>query len=776
MTEQVYSKKQHLIGSVAVYLIFTVSGASALVYQIIWGRWLGLVFGNTTLSVSIVLGSFMLGLAAGSWLAGRTLHRIANPLRFYAFMEFGIGVFAFCFPWITKLVDLTFTQFISTESITFSSIVLRSLLSILVLIIPTTFMGATLPLLADFFKRTPRHSRSWRVGILYAANTFGAALGIILASFILIETLGVIATTYVAAGLNMLVAAIAYLYSIPVQGGKREMTGSGRMKLAMGGRYAVVLITISGLLALASEVLWTRTLETIIGNSTYAFATIVLVYLLGIAAGSWIISLFVNRMKALPTYLAALFLGMGLWSIIAIGFFEVIVDSITKYKAMMVPVTTILSNYLKAISILFPLAFLSGACFPIVTRVLDPGGEDAEGILVARAYAWNTIGALFGSFAAGFIIAPFLDFLNSLYMVSALYCLTAVIAFAFTGLVMKEQGYRMRAAFLLGVVSAGLAFFAFFRSSDSSYYVKRFNERNPEHEMVSHEPGLQGVTSVILHKTIHLRDMLLHNGLGMTTKAIDTKMMAHLPMVLNDDPGKTLVICLGMGTTYRSAISHGKDVTVVELVKGVVDAFDYFYKDAYQLKNYPRGRIVINDGRNFLKLTREKFDVITIDPPPPIDAAGINNLYSKEFIILAKSRLNKGGIMAHWIPLAGSRAGIDDPGTQEMLIRSFADVFPFTYVHMSLKGIGIHIIGSDEPINFDQGTILSRLADPEVKSDINEWGRIPNAFFTTGWFTLPASIYAEELPRVTDNNPLLEFYLIRAIITDQKKMQSVNFW
>ncbi|MCK5718261.1 MAG: fused MFS/spermidine synthase, partial [Thiomargarita sp.] len=196
-----------------VYLIFTLSGVAALIYQIIWARWLGLVFGNTATSISIVLASFMLGLALGSYIVGKRLHKIDNPMLMYAYLELGIGIFALCFPWFAMLTDWIFSAIVNTETPLAWSLTVRAILSFILLAIPTTLMGATLPLLTDFFRRDPRHTNSWKVGVLYAANTFGAALGIMMASFILIELIGVRSTTLFAAALNFLVAYIGLKYA-----------------------------------------------------------------------------------------------------------------------------------------------------------------------------------------------------------------------------------------------------------------------------------------------------------------------------------------------------------------------------------------------------------------------------------------------------------------------------------------------------------------------------------------------------------------------------------
>lgn len=767
-------KGQSIIKASAVYLIFTVSGASALVYQVLWARWLGLVLGNTTLSVSIVLGSFMAGLALGSWLAGRFLDNIRNPLLSYAYVEFGIGIFALCFPTLAKLAESVFVAAVNSESSTVSGIAVRVLLSGGLLLIPTTLMGTTLPFLADFFHRSPSYTKNWRVGLLYAANTLGAAIGISIASFILIELIGIRSTTFVAAGLNFFVAAVGYRFSRSFEVETKQVAIVGGERLSRPGRFAIVIVTASGALALASEVLWTRTLETLIGNSTYAFASIVLLYLLGIAAGSWIMSLVVNRLKNLPLWIVTAQLLMGIWVLVSVWLFQGIIDSIAKYGTKMVQLTTIFAHYLEVMIVLLPLSLLSGACFPLATRIVDPEDEDAKGTLVARVYAWNTVGALVGSLAAGFIIAPLWDYFNSLFILAALYCLTAAAAFAFIAGSRWQISLRIPAAVVLGTLSVVLAVLLFIKAGDKNYYQRRLESRYPDYKVVFHEPGIQGVTTAIKHPSMPNMDILLVNGMGMTRKATDTKMMAHLPMLLHPNPENTLVICLGMGTTYRSALAYGKRVTVVELVKEVADALDYFYEDAAALKAHPGGRIVVNDGRSFLNITKDTFDVITIDPPPPIDAAGVNNLYSKEFLELARKHLKKGGIMAHWMPLPGTMSGVDDLETLSRLVRTFAQVFPYTYFRKSIHNIGLHVIGSMEPIMISPDAVRNNLANKKVLDDISEWDKVPSEYFSTGWILFPPPDLVG--PVITDDEPFLEFYLLRTLRTGGKKTHPVSYW
>jgi len=767
--------KIYLVKTSQVYLVFTASGATALVYQVIWSRWLGLLFGNTTTSISIVLGSFMLGLALGSWGAGRFLHRINNPMRAYAYIELGIGIFALCFPSLSQLTDYIFTIAVSTESSNAFSVFARAILAFTLLLLPTTFMGATLPLLTDFFRRSPRHTQSWKVGLLYAANTLGAAIGIILAGVMLIELLGVFATTLVAALLNFSIAFIGFKFAstagvLP----EDEQVALTSRKLDIKGKLAMAVLAASGAVALASEVLWTRTLETLVGNSTYAFSMIVLLYLVGIAAGSWLMSLIVNRLKNLLLWIASMQLGMGIWIFIALFLFNGIIGSISPYKGVLVSLHIMFWNYLKVMGVLLPLSLLSGACFPLATRIIDPTEEDAKGVLIAKAYSWNTAGAVVGSLMAGFVIAPRFDYFDSLYVLALLYCFTSFLAYLIISRSV-EQIKQMRLAmisvslFSLFMISMGL-----FKILGPSEFVVRFNARDPLSQIVYHKPGLQGVTTVIQGRTDEpITKSLLVNGMGMTMKITDTKMMAHLPMLLHPDPKDTLVICFGMGTTYRSAITHGGNVTAVELVKEVLDAFDYFYQDASRVRTYAKGRMVVNDGRSYLKLTREKYDVIIIDPPPPIDAAGVNHLYSKEFLQLAKSHLKKGGVMAHWLPYPGESAGIDDLDTMAMLVLTFADVFPHVYIRHSVNHMGVHVLGSEEPLEISVDLLRKRLLNKGIVDDLREWDPVPIGYFQDIKRFRPPMITSW---LVTDDRPLLEFYLLRTWQKGGKKSFAYNFW
>ena len=756
------------IKSWQIYLVFFVSGASALVYQVLWLRWLSLVFGNTTASVSIVLASFMCGLALGSAVIGKRLSRIRRPLRAYALVEVAIGAFAVAFPATSSVVEAAFSALIQPDTSSGVALAVRAVLSFLILLVPTALMGATLPLLTDFFRRNPRASREWKVGVLYAANTLGAAAGVLISSLVLIEMLGVRMTTLLAALLNFGVAWIAWRLGGDADASVEVVPKRPGESVSANAQLAVAVLTATGALSLAAEVLWTRTMETLMGTSTYAFSCIVFVFLVGIAVGSWVMSLWVARIVDKAAALLMLVLFMSVWMVAGIFLFFHLATHLGAVPGAMVGLGTIFLIYFKVVLLLTPLALASGACFPLATHILTSVGHETGGALVARAYMWNTIGSVAGSLVGGFIVAPFFDYMPALFVIAAGYALCGLVGAFFVANDGGGQRGRWKIAVAgLVIFSGGLVLFA----RDTPYRVRLAGSNGME--VVFHRPGIQAVTTALRVPGTELACNLLVNGMGMTTKVTDTKMMAHLPMLLHPAPHDTLVICFGMGTTYRSALTYGGNVTVVELVSDVLEVFPYFYEDAAEVLKNPRGRRVVNDGRNFLATARERFDVITLDPPPPIDGAGVNNLYSLDFIELARDHLKEGGIMAHWYPYVGSTSGVDDVRSFLMLVNTFSTAFPHVYAIPGYRGVGLHLIGSMQPIDISMEKIQARLQDPAVARDMCEFDNIPFSYFSR--LALGPSPH-KELLLVTDDHPLLEFYFLRTALDGGEKMVPYHYW
>jgi spermidine synthase len=615
--------------------------------------------------------------------------------------------------------------------------------------------------------------------VLYACNTIGAAVGVIAASFVGIELLGVRATTIAAAGLNFAVAALGF--ALARQGTRRPApavpatTASAPARTSLAAGTALMALALSGGLALGSEVLWTRTLQLVIGNSTYAFATLLVVYLVGVALGSAAFSGVVKRSRRLESWLVVLLLGMGVWTLLASEGFGLLQGLAAAGDRE--TVGALLGFYLQTAALLLPLAILSGCMFPAGTRLLEPDADDAGGEQVARAYAWNTIGAVVGSLVAGFVVAARFDFFQAVDLLAAGYALAAMTV----GALFLMSGGLGRVAAAAGLLLAlGVASYGLAQARDPNRFAQGLEYANPDLEVVFHRPGLQGVTTAIRRRGEPFGSLLLVNGQGMTLKVTDTKLMAHLPMLVHPDPRRVLVICFGMGTTFRSALSYGAEVTAVELVPEVLEAFPVFFADAESVSRDPNGRRVATDGRNFLALTRERFDVITVDPPPPVDAAGVTNLYSREFVALARERLAPGGVFAHWIPFPDG--GVEDVHTLRMLLATIAAEFPYVLAVPALNGVGVHVLASDRPIEVDLPAIAERLAAPAVAADLDEWQPVPLEFFSRLGpldaldfeVVVPRRIRVygaglDDVPSVTDDRPRLEFDLWRRARGDRDR-------
>ncbi len=751
-----------------VLLVFGLTGASGLIYQVIWARQLGLVFGNTTTSISIVLSTFMAGLALGSWAAGKYLVQSGNPLRRYALFEGCIGLYAILFSPLVKALESLYPALLPDDAGVLTLTVYRSAGAFALLIVPTTLMGATLPLTTEYLHRLSQTHKDWNAGRLYAANTFGAAAGSFFSGYVLIELIGIEATTLLAASFNLLVMLLGLRLSKGISaerpaGPPPGAPAADTAESAPGHYRYLLLFALTGALALAGEVVWTRALSLLIGNTTYAFSAMLIVYLTGIAAGSWLMSGWLNRFTDIRPLLPAALIVTALWYGLAVDLVGPIYSLSNLLRTARDPsaarlVATVAAYVFSVLFLMIPGALLSGGLFPVITRLI--GGEAGDqGKPIARAYTWNTVGCIAGSLIGGFVIAPNFFQFQSVYLLSFAAAGLGVAAAFFT----LEGTSRNRTLGVMAVAAVFAAGWSGWSLTKEDRWVRRLREKRPGYEIPFHHPDLQGVTTVVYHP--QLRDqtsLVMVNGQGMTIKTIATKAMAHLPLMLHGSADDTLVICFGMGTTFRSALTYGGRVDVVELMPDVFRVFDQFYADAGEVRASPKGRMIVNDGRNFLLLTKKKYDVITIDPPPPIDAAGVNNLYSKEFIELMRDHLKPGGIAAHWIPSVHFSNGLYDDLTQDTLIATFTGVFPYVKIYMD-RG-GLHLMGSLGPIEMKETLVDAALANPKVAADLNEYSWEPfvrEQFFREMPLTDQVLQQFASLSPDTDDQPFLEFNLLR---------------
>jgi len=742
------------------YLLFFLSGLCALIYEIVWTRRLTLIFGITVYSISTVLAAFMGGLACGSLLFGRMIDKRKDPLRVYALLEIGIGVSAIVLPFALAALQPAYR--FMYDKIGASNYVLslvKFVLTSAVLIVPTTLMGATLPVLSRFIVRRSDRTGAG-VGSLYAINTFGAVAGCFLAGFVLIGWVGMARSEYFAVSLNVLVGLVAFgLHrrfgdASPSAARTVESQAPCAVEPHMPGtlRLVLVILGLSGMAALAYEVLWTRILVFLLGSSIYSFSMILVVYLFGLTVGSLVCARTVDNVRR-PLYVFG-------WVEILIGLS--VLAGLVLFRwlpflpfSLKVSVSGYLArNFLSTMLVVLPPTLLMGATFPLAVKIYARS-LGAIGGQTGIVYAVNTVGAIVGSFAAGFVLIPLMGSKNSILL---LVLISLACGFLLLRAAMKEEGapaLNWAAAALFVVPVLG---FPFGNNLMKELSVKLLEERTGRiWEVIGFDED--ATATVAVAEDLSGTRLLTVNGVSMTYLNVETQLMAHLPLALTEEPENVLVICFGMGTTFVSARSAGMSVDFVELCPYVVEAFKFYQEDPAQLTE-PGVRAIVADGRNYLLVTDKTYDVITIDPPPPPYSAGTVNLYTKEFYELCKARLTPQGIVCQWIPMQSS--------TEEqykMLLRTFSDVFPHTTVWGSINNMGTYLIGTSERLRIDRDSFYAYFEAPAIAENLSLYteedidGPRLLSFLLLGEDGV--RYYVENAPVIRDDLPLIEFPLLR---------------
>lgn len=746
-----------------VYVIFTLSGAAGLIYEVVWSRQLVLVFGNTTQAVSTILTGFFGGMAIGSVFGGRLADRARRPLRLYGLLETLLVV-------VVLLTPLTFLLIHDVYRGAFGALVanprllalVRFALALLALGPATILMGATLPTLTRYLARSGS-DLSAAFGKLYAVNTIGAILGAIAAGFALIELLGLSGALRVGAACSAIAGCVALLLdyaagpaSTPAEGNAAPLS-SARAQAAAAAvprpriRLALFIAFVSGLTSLGYQVLWTRLLASGTGNSTYVFTTILAVFLIGLALGAVAFALFRTRIQtvnliATGQIVIALLVLLGMATVISHGSSVEISHSLSMVRAL----------FVAGLIVVLPATFVMGLTFPASSALIsDPRGHVGanSGLLLSA----NTLGAITGTFLVPFVVIPLVGSPVALGLIALLNVATA-IALALAGPIeapsirwLTTGAAAITGVALVVILTVGSVFV------DPNIVRLRADHgtlaMSMEDEIASVQAGSDGG-----------RQQLWVNGTSMTFLTVDTRLMPILPLMLRPTSHTALVIAFGMGSAYRSALNAGLTTTAVELVPSVPKTFGVFYSDARQVLANPNGHIVIADGRNFVEMTEQHYDIIVVDPPPPIYSSGVSVISSREFYAAAKSRLSPGGVMMQWIPFGPTLSEF------QAHVRTYRDVFPHVIIAFGPAGSGLYMLGSEQPIAFDPAKIQQVLSRPGVVQDLSSAFDSPHHDLA-GWATaIPTLIwvqgnqvarFAGKGPFVTDDHPLPEYFLLR---------------
>ncbi len=705
-------------------VMFFVSGLCGLVYQVVWIRLAFASFGIVTAVLSVVVSVFMLGIALGSALGGRFIaqpSRRRTALRWYALVELGIGCSAFVVPAAFRAMHGALLDAGAASSFSHHAL---SALCITVAVLPwCLLMGATYPFVMAFVRDRAPGDEQW-FGRLYVANVVGAMAGSLLAAFVLVELLGFAGTLGVAAAGNVAVALLALGLGArpPATAPVDDVPAPAPPRTTL--RPALILF-VTGFSSMAMEVVWTRAFVRVLGHEVYSFAALLFVYLFGTAIGS---AAYRGDLRRRRVRDSALLLAA---SAIA-ALLPVVVNDVRWISAPFAARAALLS--------IIPFSAVLGYLTPRLVDEVAQGAPDRAG----NGYAWNVLGCIIGPLVACYLLLPFFSSAVSLTAATAV----LVLALVATG------AWRARPRFVLAATLSTVAVAAFAVTSHVPY----------EDPYAGAERSLRVVrrdatATVIASSPPGRRQELWVNGSSVTSVVDIVQHMAHLPLVVHGRAEKALVICFGMGSTWRSLMSWGIEATAVELVPSVVESFPAFHADAAALLANPRGRIVVDDGRRFLQRSNESFDVITIDPPPPIEAAGSGLLYTDEMYDLIKKRLRKGGLLHQWLPTG-------DKTTKAAVARSVVDAFPHVRIFKSVGGWGYHFFASMEPFDVPTRAAIDALLAPAARADLAEQsasGDVVADLAAVLEHELSRELLLVDDPsvRMRDDRPVNEYFWIR---------------
>ncbi len=638
-----------------LYLLFFVSGFAALVYQVLWLKELRLLFGSTAQAAGATLAVFFLGLAVGGAVGGRWAERTGRPLRAYALAEVGIALAAglyFLLSWLYQLLYATF--FGALLDSPWLALGLKAFLALLLLFPAAFFLGTTLPLMGQVIVRR-RDTLGTRASWLYALNTVGAALGAFAAGFYLPALWGFTASYLLPVGLNLAVAAAAWALSrgepqAAPAAGEPEPAGAATAAPVLRAAAIYGVAFFSGVTTLALEVLWTRMLSLVFQNSVYSFSAILVVFLVALALGSALAHARAHR-RAGAGVLSLLLAAAGV-AVFSVPF--VFVDFTSGLRFLGTGqdwggyVGTIFGTAL--VAMLLP-GLLAGAVFPYCFKLAERM-QRAPGLVLGRLAAVNTVGAIAGALAGGFLLLPALGLWKSMFVIAVLYLLIA--ALVLDALPSKALWPRIAQGVL--VLSVPVVLGAYYLDY-LTFPVTR--ARTDLREAVLEEwEGSLGTVAVIERGRTRRESGTLsmrlnnHYTLGTAASLQFERGQADLPMLLHPKPEEIFFLGMGTGVTASAALAFPvQKVVITELVPEVVKAArKYFRPYLGSLFEDGRVRIAAEDGRNYLRATPERFDVIVADLFLPW-GAGTGGLYGREHFQTVRSRLAEGGVFAQWLPL-----------------------------------------------------------------------------------------------------------------------------
>ena len=715
----------------AVFLMFVTSGFCGLLYQVIWIRIAYASFGIITPVMSVVISVFMLGLLVGSASGGLIVKKLVKQFRmssimFYALAEFGIGLGAFCVP---KLFVAEQHWLLSLGSMDSFGYLLVSGVAIAVVLLPwCVLMGFTYPFMMTFVRESDRTATS-SFSFLYLANVIGAMAGTIVTAVVLIELFGFAHTLAIAAVCNFAIAAICIAIGRkhPVSAGAETPAGvevAVHPMTGEKGRFSIpLLLFASGFVAMCMEIIWTRNFTPVLRTVVYSYSSLLATYLLASWIGSYMYRKHLSKSKAVPV--------------------ETLLGAVALFALLPLVMNDPRLPFRGFFTVLLSITPLCGTLGYLTPQLIDRYSKGSPSV-AGWTYAINTFGCILGPLFASYLFLPALGVKVSLLLLSVV-LMVCFAVYSYRSITNKGWSVAVT-VFFFALFSAGI----FFNDTYEEYY----------HQHSKSEMRRDYAATVTSIGNSMADKQLLVNGIGMTILAPITQFMAHLPLAYCEKPPvSALVICFGMGTTFRSLISWGISATAVELIPSVPKAFGYYWPDADSILRNPKAEVVIDDGRRYLMRTEKKFDVVTIDPPPPVAAAGSSLLYSVEMYALIKQRLKEDGILQIWLP-GGEKS------VKAAVARSIALSFPYVKVFGSIGNWGNHFLASMKPIRqLSAAEFIARMP-PKARQDLLTWcpdGNLEGYMqaMLSKEVPLDSLLSKDQGLMITDAKPYNEYFLLR---------------
>ena len=709
------------------FVFFFLSGLCSIVYELVWLRLAMAQFGVTTALTSIVLSMFMGGLGLGAWAAGSFIRSrgkdIGHPLRLYALTELLIGVSALVVPVQLEYGHKFLEGMAQQGAVSSAAFYLASSLCLAVTLLPwCACMGATIPFVMFAIRSRGDSEAARSFSFLYLANVVGAIGGALLAP-ILIELGGFHSTLQVAAVINGLIAGSAFLLSRQGKIVANAATAHLSPATPESGRVPLLLLFLTGLTTMGMEVVWIRLFTPYVGPVVYAFATILASYLFATFIGSRIYRRWseVARRESALAWCALVPLGMLplLTSDVRLSF----------------------DSTLRVFLGVAPFAAAMGFLTPMLVDRWSGGDPHRAG----RAYGVNVAGCIAGPLLCGFLLLPWFG-----EHTAALILTVPWLLIAFYKGLQPHTALPIRTA-AFGSIALGLVLL---------FVTKDYETQYAQREV------LRDSTATVIATGTGMSKRLVINGVDITAMLPIPKMMAHLSLAsLPQPPRNALVICFGMGTTFRSAMSWGIPTTAVDLVPSVPKLFTYYHPDGAALISSSSAHIVVDDGRRFLERSPDTYDVIIIDPPPPVQAAGSSLLYSEDFYRVASRRLRPGGILQQFLPDGVNEA--NDNQLKASVARALHNSFPYVRVFQWNGRQGWHFLASNQPIAGRSAEELIARMPAAAVTDMMEWGpeKTPQSQFN---LLLSRESRIEQMialspstPALQDDRPVNEYYLLR---------------